>query len=146
MVQVIWLVDKIQINFFQVYKCNIPRESYGGLCAVKIVKIEPQYTRSRKVSLLPLWCFLLRKRQVFSFTVYCCIKKFVYYFKWYLSSNSQIINFFLKNYFFRNSRRWCYSKMKSIFWKESDTTELWPIMKALRKTIISIYLWNWWQG
>ena len=78
------------------YKCNIPRESYGGLCAVKIVKIEPQYTRSRKVSLLPLWCFLLRKRQVFSFTVYCCIKKFVYYFKWYLSSNSQIINLFWK--------------------------------------------------
>ena len=53
MVQVIWLVDRIQINFFQVYKCNIPRESDGGLCAVKIVKIEPQYTRSRKVSLVP---------------------------------------------------------------------------------------------
>lgn len=45
-----WKVDECigAGAYGKVYKCNIPRESYGGLCAVKIVKIEPQYTRSRK--------------------------------------------------------------------------------------------------
>ena len=33
--------------------CNFPHENYGNLCAVKIVKIEPQYTQSPKVSLVP---------------------------------------------------------------------------------------------
>ena len=35
------------------YECTFPRGNYGGPCAVKIVKIEPQYTQSQKVSLVP---------------------------------------------------------------------------------------------
>ena len=35
------------------YECSFPSGDYGGPCAVKIVKIEPQYTQSQKVSLVP---------------------------------------------------------------------------------------------
>ncbi|RMX45238.1 hypothetical protein pdam_00000786, partial [Pocillopora damicornis] len=31
-----------------VYECTFPTGDYKGLCAVKIVKIEPQYTQSQK--------------------------------------------------------------------------------------------------
>nr|XP_058956996.1 mitogen-activated protein kinase kinase kinase 2-like [Pocillopora verrucosa] len=34
--------------FGKVYECTFPTGDYKGLCAVKIVKIEPQYTQSQK--------------------------------------------------------------------------------------------------
>ncbi|XP_066021825.1 mitogen-activated protein kinase kinase kinase 2-like isoform X1 [Pocillopora verrucosa] len=34
--------------FGEVYECTFPTGDYKGLCAVKIVKIEPQYTQSQK--------------------------------------------------------------------------------------------------
>nr|XP_058952321.1 mitogen-activated protein kinase kinase kinase 2-like [Pocillopora verrucosa] len=34
--------------FGKVYECSFPWRNYGGPCAVKIVKIEPQYTQSQE--------------------------------------------------------------------------------------------------
>ena len=83
---------------------------------MKIVKIEPQYTQSQKVSLVPFDVNVFIEQKI-RFYLYGLLlhQKICLLIKVSLLFGFTKNSFILKNLLLRNSRRWSSSPMKSIF-------------------------------